>query len=224
MEYAGLDITITLLVGLFTVQLAWFSVMLLRRGGDPAIIARSIRPLLSIWVLLWPVYEQPEYILLGTIIIVLPTLLAQLIRTPFWRNLKSAWSSAGLGLFPMAMFMLALTMAANLFIHWPELGFGIALVLCIGLPAAAILDGYKRLRLGFPRNPGQTLIGHLGLILITAGICSWSLHIYHGTLWHQGLIATAAAGLAASITHASIPESWNQPLVALAIGGVLWFF
>ncbi|MDX8406616.1 MAG: hypothetical protein R8K50_10780, partial [Mariprofundus sp.] len=78
------------------------------------------------------------------------------------------------------------------------------------------------LKLGFPAHPGQTLAGHLLLIISTIVVLCWSLHVYHGTNWQPLFIATLITGLTGSATRALIPGQWNTPAAMLSMGYVMW--
>ena len=216
------DLILTLLLGIGIMQFAWLSVMMHQRGIAAERILSSIPPLFAIWVLFWPVYVQAESILLGICLLALCISLASTIRMPWFVILKSCWSGSAHGLLDIAMFMLALGIAALMYLAAPEFGFGIALSLCMGVPAADWLDRTGIVRLDFPSNPGQTLIGHLMLIAAVGLLCGWSLLIFHDLGWGHVLMATVLAGLAASVTRAMIPEPLNLPLIASVTGITLW--
>ncbi|MFQ5581389.1 MAG: hypothetical protein ACE5F3_02030 [Mariprofundaceae bacterium] len=227
------DITLSAITTIGLVQIVWFSVMLLRRGIGPATIQLALPPLLAIWVLMWPVYTDRTWVWLGIFLLGLPVILASILHAPFWQQLKQAWStppkSRGrlikaehVPMWPMTHLLTALAIAAAFFQTFPEFGFGTGLSICLALPAACWLDHTGHFALGFPAHPGQTLAGHLILILMTAIVCGWSLHIYHGIGWQQIFIATLLTGIAASLARALVPGGWNQPAMALAMGGTLW--
>ena len=216
------DLILTLLLGIGIMQFAWLSVMMHQRGIAAERVLSSIPPLFAIWVLFWPVYVQAESILLGICLLALCISLASTIRMPWFVTLKSCWSRPAHGLLDIAMFMLSLGIAALMYLAVPEFGFGIALALCMGVPAADWLDRTGIVRLNFPSNPDQTLIGHLMLILAVALLCGWSLLIFHDLGWSHVLMATMLAGLTASVTRAMIPDPLNQPMIASVTGITLW--
>ncbi len=216
------DAILTLLLGVGLFQFAWLSVMLHRRGIKAERILSSIPPLFAIWVLFWPVYTHAETILLGICLLALCISLASTIRHPLFSTLKSCWSGQAHGLLDVSMFMLALGLAALAYLEAPEFGFGMALALCMGVPAADLLDRTRVVPLDFPSNPGQTLIGHLVLILVITLLGGWSLLIFHDLDWSHLFMATALAGMVASTARAMMPEPLNQPLIVLAMGLTLW--
>jgi hypothetical protein len=231
------DLILSLFVALGILQLTWFSVMILRRGAPPTTIQHAIPPLLTIWVLMWPVYIDPRWVWSGIAVLALPALLSLLLKAPFWQQLRTAWRAPGinaeLGIYPSMPLLPLIHMLAALLIvcAWfqqiPEFGFGLALCLCLAFPAAYWVDqiGAHRpglLRLGFPAHPEQTLAGHLLLISASTALLCWSLHVYHGTDWQTLLIATLLAALAASATRALIPGQWNAPAAMLSMGFVMW--
>jgi len=231
------DITLSILVGLGILQLSWFSVMILRRGAPPETIQHAIPPLLTIWVLMWPVYIDAHWLWAGIATLMLPAMLATMLKSPFWKHLRMAWSShsmnAELGIYPtlpllpLTRILSALLIAILWFQYIPEFGFGLALCLCLAFPAAYWIDqlGVRRpafIKLGFPAHPEQTLLGHLILIAASTALLCWSLHIYHGTDWQTLLIATLIASLSASATRALMPGQWNAPAAMLSMGFVMW--
>jgi len=234
---ASSDLVLSTLVMLGVLQLAWFSVMILRRGALPSTIQHAIAPLLTIWVLMWPVYVDSNWLWSGLMALILPTTLAAMLKSPFWQHLRIAWSDQtmdselkiypALPLLPLTHFITALFVAGLWFQHIPEFGFGLALCLCLAFPAAFWMDhlGTHKttfLKLGFPAHPEQTLAGHLVLIAVCTALLCWSLHVYHGTDWSSLLIATLIASLTASATRALTPGQWNAPAAMLSMGFVMW--
>jgi len=122
----------------------------------------------------------------------------------------------------MFMFILALALAAGVIGDDPEFGFGAALGLCLGMPLAHWLDRPGWATLHFPANPGQTLIGHLGLILTFIIACGWSLHIYVQVGWLDSILATTLAAICASMARAVVPHPFNLPVIVTTVAGVLW--
>lgn len=224
----GTDLILTLLVGVGALQLAWFSVMLLRRGIRPVVIQGTVPPLIAIWVLMWPVYSSPLWVWLGIGLLSLPVVLAAWLSTPFWGELRRAWSLAAapvagpMQLLPQVYLLAGLGMAALWFQQIPEFGFGLALCLCLAFPAAELADRAALGVLRFPAHPGQTLLGHGVLILFCAFILAWSLQVYHGIDWRPLLIATAIAGIVASFARALVPRGINRIVALLLMGGTLW--
>jgi len=234
---ASSDLLLSGLVVLGVLQLTWFSVMILRRGAPPLTIQHAIAPLLTIWVLMWPVYVDSDWLWSGLGALIAPAVLAHIAPSPFWRHLRIAWSDRSvntaaeiypsLPLLPLTHLIAALTIAGLWFTHIPEFGFGLALCLCLAFPAAFWIDrlGSARpglLKLGFPAHPQQTLAGHLMLIAACTALLCWSLHVYHGTDWRSLLIATLIPSIAASVTRALIPGQWNAPAAMLSMGLVMW--
>jgi len=231
------DIVLSILAALGILQLTWFSVMILRRGVPPETIQHAIAPLLSIWVLMWPVYIDARWLWSGIAVLMLPAILSIVLKSPFWQQLRMAWSSrkmnAELGIYPalpllpLTHFMTALLITILWFQQIPEFGFGLALCLCLAFPAAYWVDHLGKhqpalIKLGFPAHPEQTLAGHLMLIAASTALLCWSLHVYHGTDWTSLLIATLIAALSASAIRALIPGQWNAPAAMLSMGFVMW--
>jgi len=231
------DLILSILVTLGILQLTWFSVMILRRGAPPVTIQHAIPPLLSIWVLMWPVYIDARWLWSGMAALILPAMLSIMLKAPFWQHLRLTWSShrmnAELGIYPtlpllpLTHLLTALLIAILWFQHIPEFGFGLALCLCLAFPAAYWVDhlGLRKpgfVTLGFPAHPEQTLAGHLVLIATSTALLCWSLHVYHGTDWQSLLIATLIASLTASATRALMPGQWNTPAAMLSMGFVMW--
>lgn len=231
------DLVISLLIIFGILQLAWFSVMILRRGAPPEIIQQSIPPLLTIWILMWPVYVDPRWLWVGIAALVLLSLFAFGYRKPFWQQLRVAWGSqrdanqpsiySNPRLLPLTQTITALVIAGLWFQAIPEFGFGLALCICLAFPAAHWVDHLGEIRfgflkLGFPAHPEQTLAGHLTLIGISTALLGWGLHVYHGTDWQTLFIATLIASMVASVTRALIPGQWNIPAAMLSVGFTMW--
>ena len=227
----GIDAIITVLFAVGLLQLIWLSVMLLRKEIAPSTITAALPPLISIWVLLWPLYENPMSIWAGVMLLGLPTLAAYSLKQPFWQHLRMAWSGpvprgseeiAMPHMWPHISLLAALAIAAAFFQRAPEFGLGIGLATCLAFPAAALIDRISHLKLGFPIHPEQTLIGHIVLIVVVSTICMWSIHIYHGIEWERLLIATLIAGMIASVVRGFSPSMLMLPLATLAMGTTLW--
>jgi len=225
------DLILNLLVLAGSLQVAWLSVMLVRRGVRPAAIQRMVPPLYGIWVLMWPVYSDGAMVWPGLLLLALPVLLAAMLKRPFWQALRRAWSSPPhrrsllpepMHLLPMFYLLAALAVATAWFQQIPEFGFGLALTLCLAFPAAELIDLTGIVPLKFPTHPEQTLPGHLLLIMVAALLMAWSLHVYHGIDWRPLLIATWIAGIAGSVARALVPEGLNQSAALLLMGATLW--
>ncbi|HXH71938.1 MAG TPA: hypothetical protein VNI58_03900 [Mariprofundaceae bacterium] len=225
------DLLLNLLVLAGGMQVAWLSAMLVRRGVRPAAIQRMLPPLYAVWVLMWPVYSAAIWVWIGLGLLALPVLLAGMLKQPFWQALRRAWSSpphqrgswpAPMHLLPIYYLLAALAMAAAWFQQIPEFGFGLALSFCLAFPAAELLDRAGIVPLKFPTHPEQTLPGHLTLIMGSALLMAWSLHVYHGIDWRPLMIATLIAGIAGSVTRALMPGGLNQPAALLLMGATLW--
>ncbi len=244
---AASDLILSLFVIIGILQLSWFSVMILRRGVPAETIQQALPPMLTIWVVMWPVYADARWLWSGIAALMLPAMLAVLLKQPFWQHLRIAWRSryinAELGIYPSLPLLplthlISATMIASLwFQHIPEFGFGLALCLTLAFPLAYWIDHlsiisdtderplllrFFCLRLGFPAHPEQTLAGHLALIAACALLLNWSLHVYHGTDWQTLIIATLITGLSASATRALVPGQWNTPAAMLTMGFVMW--
>jgi len=224
---AQIDIIITVLFFIGLSQLVWLSVMLLRRDIASTTLCAALLPMISIWVLLWPLYEHPIWLWAGIMLLGLPILLAFTINTPFWQHLRIAWSGTGYKeaspqMWPLLSLIAALAIAAAFFQRSPEFGLGIGLTVCLAFPAADLLDRGRYMQLGFPRHPEQTLIGHIGLIFSTTLLCGWAIHLYHGIEWQRLFIAMLLVGFAASVTRAFLPTHFTLPLATLGMGVTLW--
>lgn len=219
---AAVDILTTLLFALGLAQFAWFSLMLHRRGMPPVQLLRAAASLLAIWVLLWPLYGKTWTIFAALAVMLLLLLFVARSRSLTARGLRQAWTHPEKGLQPLALLILALALSAGLFVNVPEWGLGIALSLCLGEAAAELAESTGHgLRLRFPANPAQTLLGHLLLIVSTSCLCAWSLHLYLGVPWLMVIGATLLAGLAASAARGMVPYAWNLPAMVLAMGATL---
>jgi len=216
------DMIVTLLFGLMLAQLCWFSVVLARRGLFASLILRANYPLIGIWVLLWPMYEETRLVPAGIMLMVLALILAMTVNRPFFTTLRRAWCEEGEYPWAMTMFILSLAITAGVFTDYPAFGFGAALSLCLALPLSQWLDRAGIMRLGFAANPQQTLPSHLSLIIAIIIACGWSLHVYRQIGWMESFTATALAGLAASAAVALVAAPYNMPLMVTAIAGVLW--
>jgi len=219
------DLLLTTLFAIGLFQWFWLSVVLARKGINPSSIRLYMTPLLGIWVLMWPAYEQTAMPLLSLSIIVIPLLISTR-QTAFSRHLKLAWHTSPEQIrqpTPWLMIFSSLLIAASLFYQAPELGLGVGLSFCLAWGGAELLDKLgKGARLGLSSNPFQTLLGHLSLVLGTSAICAWALQLYHGIAWQQFMVATLIAGLVASMIRALIPQGWNMPLSVLAMSLTLW--
>ncbi|MDQ6970052.1 MAG: hypothetical protein Q9M16_06065 [Mariprofundus sp.] len=243
MNFVSPDIVLSALVIVGMLQMAWFSVMLLRRGASPVVIQQAIPAFLTIWVLMWPVYTDARWLGVGLFTLLMLAVLATLVKTPFWQHLRVAWGREGvelehskfehseieyprMALLPQLHLLLALFVAGGWFQAIPEFGLGLALCLGVAFPAAYWIDEisqrYGFLILGFPAHPQQTLAGHLLLIIISTVLLCWSLNVYHGTEWPLLLIATLIASAAASCCRALVPGQWNAPAAMLSMGLVMW--
>jgi len=219
---APMDAILTLLFAIGLFQGCWLSTMAARRGAPSSLIVRAMMSLTGIWVVFWPLYVSPWSRLVALMLFLLVILVAGWTKTPAMRALGRAWSAGFRRPWPMLTFVAALAIAAAWSFRFPEFGFGAALAVCLGLPLAHGLDRPGWLRLGFPANPDQTLPGHLGLIAATIVTCGWSLHAWRQIGWMESLTATALAGIAASALRAWIPQPFQPPFIATAIGGILW--
>ena len=208
------------------VQVSWLAVQLRRKGVAPKVIWLSSQPMFVIWVVMWPAYDKPQWIIVGLLIFAVWLLWALLAKSSFWLHLRQAWSAPGkheeLFLWPPLALWLSLLLAFWLFQNIPEFGLGVALCATLIFPCADLLDRTTWMKLQFPLHPEQTLIGHLALIVLVSLLCSWSVHLYHGMNWQQLWMATGLAGVAASWVRALLPRWLNQPLALVAIATMLW--
>jgi hypothetical protein len=230
---ATTDSTLSIFVAVGVLQLAWFSVMLFRRGIHPVNIQQALTPMLSIWVLMWPVYADARWLWVGLSELAVPSLFACWLRFPFWQHLRVVWTAPtmesparnNIDLPPLTHLITAIFISGAWFQTIPEFGFGLALCLLLAFPAAHWTDQmgrHKFTKLGFPAHPEQTLAGHLVLIFACTGLLCWSLNVYHGTNWQTLFIATLIAGMTASTARALIPGQWNTPAAMLTMGFVMW--
>ncbi len=217
-----LDIFLTLFFVIGLLQAGWLSVAGIRRGVPSSLLIRAVWSLTGIWVLFWPLYHQPLALFAAIALFAITVTVPVFLKRNVCRMLMLAWSDGASKPWPMWMFVTALLLAALQFSSYPELGFGVALSLCLGLPLAHWLDraGYFVIR--FPANPAQTLPGHIGLICTVVICCGWSLHVYQQVGWFESLTATLLAGCVASAARGLVHHPFNVPFIALAIGGVLW--
>ncbi|ATX82415.1 hypothetical protein Ga0123462_1556 [Mariprofundus ferrinatatus] len=233
------DVVLSALVLFGILQLAWFSVMMLRRGIAPDTIQHAIPPLLAIWVLMWPVYTDSRWLWIGVALLALLSLAAVTVNSPFWQHLRAAWTwspdadDLGMDIYfrpnlpPLTQAIASIFIAALWFQAIPEFGFGLALCFCLAFPAAALIDRFGSVkfnfrRLGFPAHPSQTLAGHLILIAACTILLCWSLHVYHGTDWQILFIATLIAAMTTSASRAVVPGRWNAPAAMFTTGAVMW--
>ncbi len=230
------DVVLSGIVVVGILQMAWFSVMLLRRGAPAGLIQQSIPPFLAIWVLMWPVYVDLRWLGMGLLALLSLTVLAIMLKSPFWRHLRIAWDAQiptlkedmhpRITLLPQLHLLIAIFIAGAWFQAIPEFGFGLALCLCVAFPAAFWADHFSKrygfLILKFPAHPEQTLAGHLVLMIVCTILLCWSLHVYHGTDWQLLFIATLIASAAASVARALVPGQWNGPVAMLSVGFVMW--
>jgi len=228
-DIATTDLALTAFIAFAALQLAWFSVLLARKGIRAERIQQIVRPPLAIWVLFWPVYTQAQWLWAGLAALALPILLGLTGKRPFWRMLLHAWSTPAHQrgpfppyMLPMISFLAALAVAIAFFLSIPEFGLGLGLSLCLALAGADIVDSLGRGKLGFPMHPEQTLPGHLLLITISTLALSWSIHVYHGIDWRPSLIATLIAGIMASIVRAIVPGTVHQAASIFIMGVTLW--
>ncbi|MDX8383799.1 MAG: hypothetical protein R8M45_06945 [Ghiorsea sp.] len=209
-------------LGLF--QCFWLSIVLVRKGLNPSLIRLCLTIFMSIWVLIWPAYENSMVIMFSFVLFLLPVLLALQANKPFARHLRLCWCSTPQSSqqpAPWLMLLLSLFLSVALFQQSPALGLGIALSLCLAWSAAELLDKSEYMPLGFLRNPQQTWVGHLLFLLGSALLCAWSLQLYQQIPWQSSISITLIAGLAASLTRMMLPQGWNMPLAMLGMGIVL---
>lgn len=207
-------------------QVMYISVMLGRKNIAPTLLWSATPPLLCIWVLFWPVYQNTAWIWFPIGYLTLLALLSPHLKPLFWRHLYQIWAGNAfqdkIYPWPFLSFIATLAISAAFFVNIPEFGFGLALTATLSFSLASLLDRIGYLQLGFPLHPQQTLLGHLALIVSSALLCAWSIHLYHGINWQQLLIATFIAGMAASVLRATLPRYLNLPFSILTMGWILW--
>ena len=209
-------------LGLF--QFLWLSMVLVRKTLNPSLIRLCLTIFMSIWVLIWPAYENSIIILLSFALFLLPTLLVWQTDKPFARHLRLCWSSTpknGKQPAPWLMVLLSLFLSASLFQPFPALGLGIALSLCLAWSGAELVDKSGRMPLGFSSNPQQTWVGHLVWVCGSTLLCAWGLQLYQEVPWHSFLNITATAAITSSILRFILPQGWNMPLAMLGMGIIL---
>lgn len=218
-----------LLSGLFAVglfQLLWLSVVLVRKGFAPSVVRLSLLPLFAVWVLVWPAYTDEKWLLLHFILFALPAAYASVSQGHFARHLKLCWhtvSDKWVQPPPWIMFLTSLLIAAILFYHAPELGFGVGLSVCLAWSVANLFDQLALgPKLGLAINPNQTLWGHIAWVMSASLIGAWGLQLLHGVDWRQFFIATLAAALVASAIRATVAAGWNMPIAILGMSITLW--
>jgi len=215
---ANTFINILFIIGLG--QVTWISSMLLRRGIAPNILWQATPSLLCIWVLLWPVYTLTWSIWLPIMTLCGVVIWIYAKNKPFCLSIQYIWGKP----YPLPMLSLiaSISIALAIFQTIPEFGFALVLTICLAFPLADLLDRIPNKALGFPFHPQQTLLGHLGLLVSTTFLCSWSIHLYHPMNWRLLIMATLIAAMAASLLRALCPKYWNLPLSTLAMGWILW--
>jgi len=211
-------------IGLF--QFFWLTVVFARKGINPSSIRLFMIPLLGIWVLVWPAYQNTTMPMISLTLLIFPLLLAWRSNSPFARHLRLCWHTSPKQIrqpTPWLTIMFSFIISAFLFSLAPELGLGVGLSLCLAWSAAELLDRQgSGMRLGLSGNPLQTLASHLVLVLGSSLVCAWSLQLYHSIGWQQFIVATLIAGLIASIIRALIAQGWNMPLSMLGMSLTLW--
>jgi len=220
------DHFISLFFALGLGQVIWFSLMLSRRNIAWASIRQAATPLLAIWVLAWPIYEQQIWAWFPISLLLLLGILSSLLKQHIWQHLGHIWGQKDpkgkRKPWPLLSLLAALSIALAFFQRIPEFGLGLGLTACLAFPFAQLLEKSSYSRLHFPLHPEQSLLGHLGMMGISVLLCSWSIHLYHGIDWRQLLIATLIAAMGASIARASLPSLLHLPAAILTMGGILW--
>jgi len=214
------DIVLSGIVALGMVQMAWFSVMLVRRGAPVLVIQTAIPALLTVWVLMWPVYVDKSWLVVDFGVFLMLMISSQ-FNTPFFQHLSIAWSHPSGAEFPQSQLFVALCIAASVFSLMPAFGFAMALCLCVGFPAAYWADilsqRYGLPSLHFSAHPQQSLAGHLLFIALGWLFWTWSFDVYP-EFRHQyadgQMIYTAALGASAiaALCRARITGLWNMPI------------
>ncbi|MDX8402646.1 MAG: hypothetical protein R8K47_08450 [Mariprofundaceae bacterium] len=215
-----IDPAIALLALSLAAQMAWFSVMLARRGVPPAALRLATPPLFTLWVVFWPVHADLRWLWVGLVALALPSLLARFAPHPFWRQLRAVWTPPDAPRWEPPLFptLAGLALAAAWMNSAPEFGFGMALCATLALPAADIADRFTPWRLGFPAHPGQTLFGHLLMILLATILLAWALRVWHHLPWSPILVPTLVAALSGSALRALAPAPWHGAAAVLAMG------
>ncbi|MDX8411301.1 MAG: hypothetical protein R8K46_05445 [Mariprofundaceae bacterium] len=219
---SGVDTLLTFIFVVGLIQLAWFSAMLHLRGISAMTITSTLPPLLAIWILFWPIYTHPAATLASVALMATGFFFVNRMNASWMRTLRSSWSVAPHGLWPLGLFGAGLAIASFWFSLAPAVGFGVALSLCLAISAADMLDRLGRLKTNFPTNPGQTWPGHVLFVAVTALMCAWAMHVYFRTGLSDFLGVASSGAVAAAILRAWAPRMWHPPLIALSLGGMLW--
>jgi len=217
------DLWITLLLIIFIMQYVIMSSMLYKRGIAAESIVACASPVLCIWVLFWPVYQNSLFIPYSMVFIALPLVAAQWPYA-FMQQLKRSWTIADFGFLGIITLVLNLSIATLLFLIEPAFGFSIALCLCLASSTANMLDKQQYGRLFLAFNPQQTFLGHLSLIIMVSVLCSWSLHIYFSVPQMATWPIAVLTGLAASLGRALAPHVWSNTGMLTGMAMLLWLF
>jgi len=227
-SHADILLTSLFAIGLF--QSLWLSVVLVRKGFAPSIVRSSIICMLSIWILVWPAYENTNVVLYSLSLLLLPIAWVSIANRrgehAFARHLKLCWHtlpSQTQQPSPWILIWVTLGICAYLFTLAPELGFGLALSFSLAWQAARLIDiSGKGKRLGLLKNPQQTLFGHILFVILTSLVCAWSLQLYHSIEWYHFFIVTMIVGLVGSMIRTLVATGWNLPLTYLGMACILW--
>jgi len=221
------DIVLSVIVALGMLQMAWFSVMLVRRGATPLVIQQTIPAFLTVWVLMWPVYIDQRWLAVDLCVLFILLLLSCWLKKDFWQHLRIAWGTQKLEIewLPQLHFFIALCMAAVWFQYIPAVGFAMGLSLCVAFPAAHWLDllskRYGFLLLALSIHPKQSLLGHVVFVGVCITLLCWSLHVYDGAEWQSYINVVLLASIAASLCRACVPNRWNMPVAVVMMGVLL---
>ncbi|MBF0281960.1 MAG: hypothetical protein HQM07_05280 [Zetaproteobacteria bacterium] len=196
------DITLTLLSIIGILQLVWMTNILHAKNIPNLRIRQTILPLLNIWILMWPIYNNPRIIFITLLLFAI---------TPYlplkWTRLFHTITHGEAQLWLQQLFALAI--AATLFQWMPNAGFAVALAITLALPLV-------QLSVLFMRSP--YLLAGLFSAVITA-IYLWANSIYH--------IETAlpiAVPLIAFALFLLIPTLGKSPAMALSFTLLFWYF
>lgn len=221
MQLIDMILNVLLLIGL--VQVTWLLVMLYRRRPQTKLAASPLPPLITIWILFWPLYQTGWAVLVGTALLLVFSIMVTRLNRPFFNHLQDILDLRETERNSLAAFSIGLFAASVIFQGIPEFGFATALAICLALPASQWLDKVGiGTKLDLPADPGQTVGSHLLLMVTTALVTAFALKVYHGIAWEEGAIAALLAGLAASLGRAMATRSWQPLSVVATMATMLW--
>ncbi|MDX8390214.1 MAG: hypothetical protein R8M38_06960 [Mariprofundaceae bacterium] len=222
----NIDVWLTLFLSMGMFQVSWLSTMLHRRGIPAKRIRQSLPPLLTIWVLAWPIYQSPASLWIGLLLIGGLLLLTFLRASHTLCDLSASWSHPSLGLQPLLVLFVTLIIATATFQTSASAGFASALCTFLVPSIVTLVDDWSRriswLHISQLVNRQQSTLGHIVMFAMTTWITSWAIAVYHQNTIHQELSEAWPVAIAATVVRAFIPSLWAMPAIALVIGILLW--